>query len=63
MIQFFTELTTAVASLTTAEEADPNADQIRYKKFDKSRYGGNYATWIKVANTLRLRLGYANFNW
>jgi hypothetical protein len=53
---FFTELTSAVAALTKAETDDPNADQIRYKKFDKSRYGGDYATWIKVANTLRLRL-------
>jgi hypothetical protein len=54
--QFFTELRTAVASLTAAETADPNADQIRYAKFDKSRYGGDYAKWIRVANTLRLRL-------
>lgn len=54
--QFFTELRTAVASLKEAEAADPAADQIRYKKFDKSRYAGDYAKWIKVANTLRLRL-------
>ena len=54
--QFFTELTTAVASLTAAETENPAADQIRYKKFDKSRYSGDYAKWIKVANTLRLRL-------
>ena len=53
---FFTELTSAVDALTKAETDNPDADQIRYKKFDKSRYGGNYATWIKVANTLRLRL-------
>lgn len=53
---FFTELKTAVTALKAAEVADPKADQIRYARFDKSRYGGNYATWIKVANTLRLRL-------
>ncbi|MBL7736676.1 MAG: SusD/RagB family nutrient-binding outer membrane lipoprotein [Chitinophagaceae bacterium] len=53
---FFEELRKAVADLTAAETADPNADKIRYARFDKSRYGGNYATWIKVANTLRLRL-------
>ena len=53
---FFEELKSAVAALTAAETADPSADQVRYARFDKSRYGGNYATWIKVANTLRLRL-------
>jgi hypothetical protein len=53
---FFKELTSAVAALKAAETANPTADLIRYAKFDKSRYGGNYATWIKVANTLRLRL-------
>jgi hypothetical protein len=53
---FFTELTDAVAALTKAETDNPAADKIRYAKFDKSRYGGDYATWIKVANTLRLRL-------
>ena len=53
---FFIELKSAVAALTKAETDNPNADKIRYAKFDKSRYGGNYATWIKVANTLRLRL-------
>jgi hypothetical protein len=53
---FFEELRWAVAALTAAEAADPKADQLRYARFDKSRYGGNYATWIRVANTLRLRL-------
>ena len=53
---FFDELREAVAVLKKAEADDPSADQIRYAKFDKSRYGGDYATWIKVANTLRLRL-------
>ena len=53
---FFTELKSSVDALTKVETDNPGADQIRYAKFDKSRYGGNYATWIKVANTLRLRL-------
>jgi hypothetical protein len=53
---FFTELSNAVDTLKKAEAANPAADLIRYAKFDKSRYGGDYAKWIKVANTLRLRL-------
>lgn len=53
---FFTELTKAVAALKASEAANPTADNIRYARFDKSRYGGSYETWIKVANTLRLRL-------
>ncbi|MBX3238319.1 MAG: SusD/RagB family nutrient-binding outer membrane lipoprotein [Chitinophagaceae bacterium] len=53
---FFEELRTAVASLKEMEQSNPAADQARYAKFDKSRYGGDYAVWIKVANTLRLRL-------
>lgn len=53
---FFTELKEVVERLKEAEAANPNADKIRYAKFDRSRYGGDYATWVKVANTLRLRL-------
>ena len=53
---FFTELKQAVGALKTMEDADPNADQIRFAKFDKSQYGGDYSKWIKLANTLRLRL-------
>lgn len=53
---FFDELREAVSILNEFEANDPTADQIRYSKFDKSFYGGDYATWIKVANTLRLRL-------
>lgn len=53
---FFDELRSAVTALKAAEAADPNADKARYARFDKSRFGGNYATWIRVANTLRLRL-------
>lgn len=53
---FFDELRTAVSALKASEDNNPTADAIRYAKFDKSRYGGNYSTWIRVANTLRLRL-------
>lgn len=53
---FFEELRESVAVLREFESTNPEADQIRYAKFDKSRFGGDYATWIKVANTLRLRL-------
>lgn len=53
---FFDELKEAVANLKKMEDENPTADQIRYAKFDKSRYGGDYAVWIRVANTLRLRL-------
>lgn len=53
---FFEELRESVAVLREFESSNPDADQIRYAKFDKSRYGGDYDTWIKVANTLRLRL-------
>lgn len=53
---FFEELKDAVSRLKEVESSNPEADKIRYSKFDKSRYGGDYATWIKVANTLRLRL-------
>lgn len=54
---FFKDLDVAVASLQAAEAADKNADQIRFKKWDGSTFGGEYTKWIKLANTLRLRLG------
>lgn len=53
---FFEELKTAVGNLETALSASPDIDKIHYARFDKSTFGGKYATWIKVANTLRLRL-------
>lgn len=53
---FFTELKWAADALTAAEDANPSADQIRFAKFDKSLFGGDYKQWAKVANTLRLRL-------
>jgi hypothetical protein len=53
---FFAELKQAVTALKQAEADNPAADKIRFAKFDRSQYGGDYATWIRLANTLRLRL-------
>lgn len=53
---FFADLDVAVKSLQDAETADPNADGVRFKKWDSSTLGGEYTKWIKLANTLRLRL-------
>lgn len=53
---FFADLDQAVTLLTTAEDANPAADQVRFKKVDKSLFGGDYGKWIKAANTLKLRL-------
>lgn len=53
---FFSELKQAVAALKAEEAAYPNAGKVRFAKFDKSQYGGNYPKWIRLANTLRLRL-------
>ena len=46
---FFADLDTAVANLT----ADINSQ--KFAAFDLS-YGGNYTQWVKLANSLRLRL-------
>ena len=53
---FFMELDWAVKALTAAEDANAGADQLRFAKFDKSLYAGDYRKWAKAANTLRLRL-------
>lgn len=53
---FFKELKEAAETLESVEAANPRADQIRFAKFDKSQYGGDYAKWARLANTLRLRL-------
>jgi hypothetical protein len=53
---FFTDLDQAISLLSALEDKDPGADQFRFKKVDKSNYGGDYAKWIKAANTLKLRL-------
>ncbi|MGV3639042.1 MAG: SusD/RagB family nutrient-binding outer membrane lipoprotein [Adhaeribacter sp.] len=53
---FFADLQEAVTALKAAETANPNADQVRFVKWDKSTLKGEYTNWIKLANTLRLRL-------
>ncbi len=46
---FFSDLDVAVASLMA------DIDNERFSEFDLS-YGGNYTNWVKLANSLRLRL-------
>ena len=53
---FFKDLDWAVDALKAAEEANPDADQARFARWDKSTMAGEYTNWIKAANTLRLRL-------
>lgn len=52
----FSDLNDAVTLLQAAESADPTADIARFAKWDKSTFGGEYTKWIKLANTLRLRM-------
>jgi hypothetical protein len=52
----FVDINQAVTSLLDAEAADPTADATRFKKWDRSTLGGEYKNWIKLANTLRLRM-------
>jgi hypothetical protein len=52
----FLDLNQAIISLQAAEAADPEADQTRFKKWDRSTLGGEYLNWVKLANTLRLRM-------
>ncbi|MGV3502613.1 MAG: SusD/RagB family nutrient-binding outer membrane lipoprotein [Adhaeribacter sp.] len=53
---FFVDLQDAVTALQAAETANPDADKTRFEKWDKSSLKGEYRNWIKLANTLRLRL-------
>jgi len=53
----FLDLDQAVANLVAAEAADPKADETRFAKWDRSTLKGEYTSWIKLANTLRLRMG------
>lgn len=46
---FFTDLDTAVANLMA------DIDSPRFAAFDQS-YGGDYSSWVRLANSLRLRL-------
>ena len=50
---FFADLKEAVAMLDTYTKANPGF--IPFGKFDCA-YGGDYTKWMKLANTLRLRL-------
>jgi hypothetical protein len=51
--RFFAELDTATTTLTAYIKANPGATP--FKPYDLV-YSGNYAEWLKFANTLRLRL-------
>ena len=53
---FFTDLDQAVTALKAAKAADPKSDEVRFKRWDRSSLSGDYNNWIKLANTLRLRL-------
>lgn len=53
---FFADLDKAIIALKAAETANPNADKTRFAKWDKSSLSGEYTNWIKLANTLKLRL-------
>src|SRR5690606_38694746 len=53
---FFADLDVAVKSLLDAKAADPEIDMVRFKKWDRSVFGGDYYKWVQLANTLRLRL-------
>jgi hypothetical protein len=53
---FFADLDQAITLLSAVEDKDPDADKLRFQAFDNSKFGGDYAKWIKTANTLKLRL-------
>jgi hypothetical protein len=53
---FFKDLDQAIHNLKKVENAHPSADQTRFKPVDHSTFGGDYAEWIKLAKTLKLRL-------
>lgn len=64
---FFSELKTAVDILTDAEDKDPGIDQKKFAPYDVSTFGGDFKSWVQLANTLRLRLAIrisnADANW
>lgn len=53
---FFADLDVAIKSLQDAKAADPTVDAVRFAKWDQSVFKGDYFKWVKLANTLRLRL-------
>ncbi len=52
----FVDLQQAVSSLLAAEKTNPDFDVARFKKWDRSSLNGEYTKWIKLANTIRLRM-------
>lgn len=53
---FFADLDQAVTALQASIASNPNADQSRFAKWDRSTFKGKYTSWIRLANTLRLRM-------
>ena len=53
---FFADLEKAVKALQDARAANASADALRFARWDRSTLRGSYANWIRLANTLRLRL-------
>ncbi|MDB5061475.1 MAG: SusD/RagB family nutrient-binding outer rane lipoprotein [Mucilaginibacter sp.] len=53
---FFNDLDEAIALLSAVEDKTPTIDQVIFAPVDKSSFGGDYAKWIRTANTLKLRL-------
>jgi len=53
---FFTELDSATTILAQTEAENPESDDARFSRWDVSSLGGEYPEWIKLANSLRLRL-------
>lgn len=52
----FVDLDKAVSALLKVEAANPNADVARFAKWDRSTFKGEYKKWIRLANTLKLRM-------
>jgi hypothetical protein len=54
---FFADLDKSVDALKAMMAIDVNADVLRFAKWDRTSLKGKYTNWIKLANSLRLRLG------
>lgn len=52
----FADLDVAVSALLKAEKDDPLADKKRFEKWDRSSFKGDYLKWVKLANTIRMRM-------
>lgn len=53
---FFNELDSATTVLKETIATTPGSDATRFARWDVTSLGGEYANWIKLANSLRLRL-------